>query len=286
MYETKIDELILATLVADTYSLASHWVYNKDELQNLQIDWNELGGPNTSWHEGKKCGDFTHYGDQIKILLSYIKIDPNSFDIKKYIQYWKDEMTKIATYIDGATKETIENLDKGKTFPCGSSSHDMSVIGRSVPLLKVSKTKEAFLDNVHNFVKATHDNEEVLEAAHFFASLLLSVLDGSEIVPSIKLLKANYSENIQSYIDTGLESQDSDTLEALFSFGIHCGVEVGMSGVIHILSKYDNFEEALIKNARCGGDSSSRAMIIGAILTAKNGASNIPSRWQKYLHSF
>ena len=283
MYENRIDGVILATLVADTYSLSSHWVYDKEELKNLPIDWNELGGPNVSWHEGKKLGDFTHYGDQINILLSYIQRNPGTFDINKYMPYWRDEIAKINTYIDGATKETIENLENGKKFPCGSSSHDMAAIGRSFPLLKVSKTKKEFLENALVFVKATHDNSEVLQATEFFASLLLAVLDGKDVLESIELLKKNCSTNIEQYIDTGLNSQNTNTTDTLLSFGTHCGVEVGMSGVIHILSKYTNFEEALIANAQCGGDTSSRAMIIGAIFTAKNGESDIPTRWQKYI---
>jgi len=128
MYENKNDELVLATLVADTYSLSSHWIYDKEELKNLPIDWNELGGPSVSWHEGKELGDFTHYGDQINILLSYIKKNPNSFDIEKYIYFWKESITGINIYIDGATKETIENLDRDMSVPCGSSAHDMAKI--------------------------------------------------------------------------------------------------------------------------------------------------------------
>lgn len=283
MYENKTDALNLAILIADTYSLASHWVYDKDELKNLDIEWGELGGPSVDWHEGKKLGDFTHYGDQIKILLAYLKNNSGKFDLPKYMPYWKDEISKINTYMDGATKETIQNLADGKAVPCGSSSHDMATIGRTIPLLMVSKTAEEFLQNTHDFVQATHDNAEVLEATHFFSSLLLSVLDGNDILPSIEFLKSNYSQNIQTYIDAGLSSKNTQTLDALLGFGTHCGVEVGMSGVIHILNKYDNYEEALVANAHCGGDTSSRAMIIGAILTAKNGAADIPTRWQKYL---
>ena len=96
-------------------------------------------------------------------------------------------------------------------------------------------------------------------------------------------LKNNYSTNVQTYIQSGLDSKDADTQDTLHTFGTHCGVEVGMSGVIHVLCKYDNYEEALIANAHCGGNSSSRAMIIAAILIAKNDKSHIPLRWQKHI---
>ncbi|MDF1884227.1 ADP-ribosylglycohydrolase family protein [Sulfurimonas sp. SAG-AH-194-C21] len=283
MYENKTDDLILATLAADTYCLGSHWVYDPAELKNLKIDWAELNAPSVAWHEGKKLGYFTHYGDQIKILLAYLEKNPGMFDISKYINYWKDEITSITTYMDGATKETIENLSENKTVPCGSNAHDMAAVGRSFALLKVSQTKEEFLSNTAIFVKATHDNAEVLEATHFFSSLLLATLEGADIVATMGTLKGNYSQNIQTYIQSGLDSKGADTEETLQRFGTHCGVEVGMSGVVHLLCKHDKYEEALIANAHCGGDSSSRAMIIGAILIAKGDKSQIPLRWQKYL---
>ncbi|MDF1878307.1 ADP-ribosylglycohydrolase family protein [Sulfurimonas sp. SAG-AH-194-C20] len=283
MYENKTDDLILATLVADTYCLSSHWVYDRKELKNLKINWAELGDPSVDWHGEKKLGDFTHYGDQIKILLSYLEQNNATFDVEKYIYYWASEISKIDTYMDGATKETIENLAQKKPVPCGSNAHDMAAVGRAFALLKVSQTKEEFLANTRIFVKATHDNVEVLEATHFFSSLLLAVLDGEDIVQSIESLKNNYSKTVQTYIQSGLDSKDADTQDTLHSFGTHCGVEVGMSGVVHILSKYDNYEEALIANAHCGGDNSSRAMIIGAILIAKGDKSQIPLRWQKHL---
>lgn len=283
MYENKIDELVLATLVADTYCLSSHWVYDRNELNNLSIDWSGLGSPSVDWHEGKKLGDFTHYGDQIKILLAYIHDNPNSYKLENYMNYWKTQMTSISTYIDGATKETIENLEKGMSVPCGSNAHDMAAIGRTIGLLQVSKTKEEFLQNTVAFVKATHDNSEVLEATHFFSSLLLETLEGNDILKSIEMLKNNYSVNIQAHIENGLNSKDADTQDTLHDFGTHCGVEVAMSGVIHILCKYDNFEEALIANAHCGGDNSSRAMIIGAILIAKYDKTHIPLKWQKFI---
>lgn len=282
MYENKVDSLVLATLVADTHCLGSHWIYDRDELTKLDVNWDELNAPHVAWHEGKKKGDFTHYGDQINILVTYLKENPTSFDVKTYLEFWKDKMTKIDTYMDAATNDTIKylcNHDESSK----SHSHDSSVIGRIVPLLKISKDKEEFLHYAYIFAKATHNNEEVLEATHFFASLLLEVLEGKDIVKSIEILKKNYSQNIQNYINAGLQTKENDTIETLDKFGIHCGIEVGFSGIIHILSKYDNFKEALIANARCGGDNSSRAMIIAAILIAKHDKSHIPLKWQEYI---
>ncbi|MGB0989705.1 MAG: hypothetical protein ACPGUI_02630 [Halarcobacter sp.] len=71
-------ELILSTLVADAYSLGSHWVYDEKQLLNLDVDWNELNDAKALWHKGRKAGEFTHYGDQI--LWLYI-----SYKTKKHL---------------------------------------------------------------------------------------------------------------------------------------------------------------------------------------------------------
>lgn len=101
MYEKKADELLLATLAADSYSLGSHWVYDADALKNLTIDWETLNAPAVPWHEGKEKGDFTHYGDQIIILNNFLK-GKNHFDIKAYMSHWHTQMQTFKGYVDGS----------------------------------------------------------------------------------------------------------------------------------------------------------------------------------------
>ena len=42
MHSKKYQDLLLATLVADTYCLGSHWIYDSEELKNLDIDWEDF----------------------------------------------------------------------------------------------------------------------------------------------------------------------------------------------------------------------------------------------------
>jgi len=278
MYDIKSEELLLSTLAADTYCLGSHWIYDGDELQNLAINWEELNAPHVPWHEGKTKGDFTHYGDQIIILKDFLK-DKRSFSIEDYMLHWRHEMKTFKGYIDGSTKETIENIDKNLPIPCGSNSGDMSIIGKIIPLLKVSNSKEAFLTNTKLFAQATHNNEAVLEAMDFFSNLLLEVLDGKTITQSISKLKEGYSRNIQNHIDAGINSKDEDTYLALSKFGSGCPTEYCFPSTIHMLYKYDNYKEALMENAKSGGDNSARAMIIAYLFTAQESIDIVPEQW-------
>jgi ADP-ribosylglycohydrolase len=277
MYENKIKDLVLATLVTDAYCLGTHWIYDETQLVENDIIWDELNNPLAIWHKGKSAGDFTHYGDQSYWLYEFLK-DKNSFDEKEYLNFWFNKMKTYTGYVDGASRDTILNIENNVT-PSGSSSHDLSIVGRIVPLLKVSKTKEEFLQNVEKFVKLTHNNKEAIQSADFFANLLLMVLEKNDIEKSILQLKSSYDAHFQDMIQKGLDSKASDTFETIRTFGPACDINGGFSGVIHLLCKYDNLKDMLISNSKVGGDTSARAMIASAILFANKDISEIPKNW-------
>jgi ADP-ribosylglycohydrolase len=277
MYEEKIKNLVLTTLVTDSYCLGTHWVYDETQLVNNDINWEDLNAPLAMWHKGKSAGDFTHYGDQTYWLYEFLK-DKNSFDEKEYLDFWFEKMKNYTGYIDGASRDTISNIENS-VVPSGANSHDLSVVGRISPLLKVSKTKEEFLQNVAKFVKLTHNSKVALQSADFFANLLLLVLEKNEIEKSILQLKNSYDSHFQDMIEKGLNSKNSDTFETIRTFGPACDINSGFSGVIHLLCKYDNLKDMLIANSKAGGDSSARAMIASAILLANKKIGEIPNNW-------
>ena len=277
MYEDKIKDLVLTSLVTDAYCLGTHWIYDENQLINNDIRWEELNKPLAIWHKGKSAGDFTHYGDQTYWLYEFLK-NKDSFDENEYLKFWFEKMKTYTGYIDGASRDTILNIENSVT-PSGSNSHDLSIVGRIVPLLKVSKTKEEFLQNVEKFVKLTHNSKEAVKSADFFANLLLMVLEKNDIEKSIVQLKSSYDSYFQDMIQKGLDSKNSDTFKTIREFGPACDINGGFSGVIHLLCKYDNLKDMLISNSKAGGDTSARAMIASVILLANKQMSEIPKNW-------
>ncbi len=277
MYEDKIKDLVLTSLVTDAYCLGTHWIYDENQLINNDIRWEELNKPLAIWHKGKSAGDFTHYGDQTYWLYEFLK-DKDSFDENEYLKFWFEKMKTYTGYIDGASRDTILNIENSVT-PSGSNSHDLSIVGRIVPLLKVSKTKEEFLQNVEKLVKLTHKSKEAVKSADFFANLLLMVLEKNDIEKSIVQLKSSYDSYFQDMIQKGLDSKNSDTFKTIREFGPACDINGGFSGVIHLLCKYDNLKDMLISNSKAGGDTSARAMIASVILLANKQMSEIPKNW-------
>ena len=198
--------------------------------------------------------------------------------IPPHLGSWFEKMKTYTGYIDGASRNTILNIENG-VVPSGANSHDLSIVGRIVPLLKVSKTKEEFLQNVGKFVKLTHNSKEALQSADFFANLLLLVLENNEIEKSILELKNSYDSFFQEMIEKGINSKNSDTFETIRRFGPACDINSGFSGVIHLLCKYDNLKDMLVANSKAGGDTSARAMIASVIFLANKQISEIPKNW-------
>ncbi|NOX15525.1 MAG: ADP-ribosylglycohydrolase family protein, partial [Epsilonproteobacteria bacterium] len=262
----KIKKIVKNTLIADAYSLGAHWVYDEKQLANLDIDWQELNAPKAMWHKGKNAGDYTHIGDQAYWLYEFLQ-DKNKFEPLVYLNFWKERMDSYAGYIDGATRETLENIKNSKMI--GSDSHDFSVIGRIAPLLLVSKDEEDFRRNVQEFVKLSHNNRVVLEAADFFARLLFEVDKTKNIEESMLNISKDYSNFIKNGVSNAIKSIDKNSFEVIRDFGPACDIDGGFPGIIHLVLKYQNNpKELLIQNAKAGGDSSSRAMPAILILSA------------------
>jgi len=273
----KIEEIITAVKVADSYSLGSHWVYDEKQLKDLPINWETLNAPQAMWHKGKKAGDFTHIGDQLQWLHEYVQ-DKNSFEALDYLNFWKDKMNTYEGYIDGATRNTLANIKAGNNI--GSDSEDFSVIGRIAPLLMVSKNEDEFVSNVEKFVQLSHNSPKVIETAIFFARLLFRVGEGKNIELEILSLKNAFDSFIVEGVDKGTASKDTNSFETIRTFGPACGVDEGFSGIIHLLVTYpNNLKELLVQNAKAGGDTSSRAMVATMIFVANSSSDMIPTEW-------
>jgi ADP-ribosylglycohydrolase len=187
-------------------------------------------------------------------------------------------MSTYDGYIDGATRETLQNIGEGKKI--GSDSHDFSVIGRIAPLLLVSQSEEEFVQNVQKFVPLSHNSVNVIESATFFARLLFRVKDGKNIEEEILSLKNDFNSLVVTNVEKGIASKNENTFDTIRNFGPACDVSEGFSGIIHLLTKYpNNLKELLIENAKAGGDTSSRGIVATMIIVSNSSSKDIPKEW-------
>lgn len=254
--KNKIKNSILSSLVCDSYSLGSHWVYDENELQSLAIDWDTLNPPQSLWHRGAESGDFTHYGSQALFLLEYVSKN-SSFNKETYYEFWKEKMSTFDGYVDGSSRAALENI--------GAVSNDLSICGRIAPLLLCSSFQEEFMQNVAAFVSITHNSELALNASAFFAELLWLSQENSDVLTLINRLKPKYPR-FTNWIDQAIQKRDNDSFTTIREFGPACGIDGGFAGVIYLLLQNQDFKSIMIQNAKAGGDSSARGMVVAMIL--------------------
>jgi ADP-ribosylglycohydrolase len=286
--EKKVKDLILASLVTDAYCLGTHWVYDENQLRSAPVDFNSLNAPMAMWHKGKTAGDFTHYGDQTYWLYEFIEENKEtiedgvetykSFDANEFLKFWENKMSSYDGYVDGACRNTLENIKNGVT-PSGSASSDLSIVGRVAPLLLASSSESEFLKNVEDFTALTHNSQLAKNASRFFAKVIIDRFKGLSTIEAIEKNKESFDTQIQGYVNQGLASKNKVSFDAIREFGPACGVDGGFAGVIHLLCKYDNLKDMLIANAKAGGDSSARAMIASIIFMVDKPISQIPASW-------
>jgi ADP-ribosylglycohydrolase len=275
---------VVGAFVADALSLGVHWVYNTGVIDKKLGRVEQYHDPMTSYHQGKRAGDFTHYGDQTLVLLESISRH-SSFDAQQFAETWRIFFTDYSGYIDKATRTTLDNMNAGKPLTeSGSDSDDLAGASRMAALLAVyGDDPDQLIRSARAQTAITHNNDQVIESADFFARSVLGVLAGQSPMTAMEAtLKAHFSESsIASLVSMGLESRERDTRETIAEFGQMCSVEAGLPSAVHIIARYDDdFKAAMVENVMAGGDSSARGMMAGMVLGAALGMQAIPNAWQ------
>jgi len=274
---------VMGAFVADALSLGVHWVYNTAVIDKKFGQIKKFYDPLTSYHKGKRAGDFTHYGDQTLVLLEAIG-GGSGFDIDRFALAWRDFFTDYTGYFDQATKATLENMARGDNLTqCASTSDDLAGASRMAPLVSLyAGDRDGLVQSARAQTAVTHNDQRVIEAAGFFARTVFVVLDGQKPGEAIEAaLEAGFADSvIAPLIQMGLESRGRDTRETIAEFGQMCSVEAGLPGAVHLIARHGNdFETAMVENVMAGGDSSARGMLAGMVLGAAHGMAAIPDEW-------
>jgi ADP-ribosylglycohydrolase len=276
--------MVFASFAGDALALGGHWIYDTSVIEKnygrLDRYENPLGG---NFHPNRTKGEFTHYGDQMFLLLEDIAAC-GGFDPAHFASSWQKFFDAYDGYFDKATRTTLENLQNGASYrEGGSASTDLSGAARICPIIYHSHVAGAnFLPAVRTQTAMTHNHPDVVKSAVFFGDVALRVLGGQTPTAAIDETIASCSGQQQmiEWVRQGKESIHGETRGAIEGFGQHCGVEAAFPAVIHLICKYqDNLENALVENVMAGGDSAARGMMAGMILGAHGGFDAIPGHW-------
>jgi len=274
--KNKRKDLIKAVFVADALSFGSHWVYSTDQLKEEYsgiID--EYRAPMAKFHEGKKAGDLSHYGEQAFALLKSIS-EHQGFDLKRFKDDWIEYLENNEMYMDHSMKDSLEKL-KGTDTLTGADNVELGGIARSLPVfIEEGISKKEFLDLVH----LTHNGKIVDQTAEYIFNVIQVTLDGLDYKKALEKHK-----DINQFVEDNFEKIGSkdQIVENADQRGQSCSTEKGLPIVLDVLWNADNLLEALTLNIMSAGDTSSRAMVIAAVMAADEGLDSIP---QKLLDGF
>ncbi len=289
--DSQAGAMVVASFAADALALGVHWIYDTDRVAR------EFGpvksylkpGPD-SYHPSKPLGGFTHYGDQMLVLLESLA-EKGGFDLHDFAKRWKDLFTDYDGYYDKATKATLENLMQGRgPEASGSSSTDLAGGSRVAPLVYVYRND---LDGLVAAVKAqtvmTHNNPLVVSCAEFLARTAWKVLQGLTPTEAMQdVVREPFAQKeLVAFVDQGMASVKEDTVTAVKRFGQVCGADGAFPSTVHLVLKYEkDLREGMIQNVLAGGDSSGRGMAVGMIVGAHLIEEALPQEWKDGLKAY
>ncbi|MBN2716090.1 MAG: ADP-ribosylglycohydrolase family protein [Deltaproteobacteria bacterium] len=274
-----VKHITLGALVADSYCLGAHWIYDEQQLAALDLDWQFLNDPRAHWHPNRTSGQQTHYGDQLLLLYDYAK-ENQTFHLGSYMKKWFFYMRRYDGYMDGATTNTLDNLRAHNPLPCGFGSEDLSVAGRIAPLLQLSPDEETFLKNVDLFTRATHFTQVTRDCSQFCARMLWRCREGASINDALETVLPLSSQLIRDMFAMAQSKIDASPFTAIRQFGPDCNARKAMPGALYLLFRYgSDYRTAMMENAKAGGDSAARGMVTGMLMVAAHGPDIIPGEW-------
>ncbi len=277
---------LYGSLIGDALALGAHWIYNPGKIERLHGRITDYVDPSANqYHANRKAGDQTHYGDQTLTLMRSLKGDAG-FSLDAFSSRWRSMWSHYHGYLDGATRETLANLESGLSpESAGSPSNDLAGAARVAPLLAAMATvdEDDLASAARSQTSLTHHDPGVIEAADFFVRLSRRLIGGASLAPTLDALAespAYPSLDLPNLLIKVREKLSLPDGEALPGFGLTCHLPEALPATLYLILKHeDNLESALIENVMAGGDSAARGLLIGLVLGAGHGFSAIPANW-------
>ncbi|WP_029897140.1 ADP-ribosylglycohydrolase family protein [Desulfohalovibrio reitneri] len=274
---------VLAAFAGDSLALGAHWIYDADSIKERFGRVDEfMDPPEDSHHKNRTRGQFTHYGDQMLILLESCS-RMGGFEPADFSSRWQDLMRDYDGYMDQASRKTMANLGEGAPpYEAGSDSSDLAGAARMAPLLYFIQDADSLAAAAKEQCRLTHNNPRVLAAAQCLAHAVCKTLEGARPREALIEAAALKPEGIDltPFVNKGLESLEENTAQAVRRLGSHCHLEGAFPAVVHLAVKYqDRPAEALVQSVMAGGDSAARNAALGLLLGAHHGMGFLPQSW-------
>jgi len=294
---------IWGQLVGDAFCLGSHWIYNLTELENAfpgGVHGFETPGEG-HYHSGKQPGDQTHYGDGALVMLESVA-ELGRFDEHDFLRRFEEKFgaAEYKGYCDKATRGTLENVRVWREeHPAqqvdaqnGADDDQLATASRLAPVVVAHRDDPDLLSVVERATRVCQNNERAIVFMKANALILRELLAGRDLHSALHRAEegviaadAKRGVEVRRKIAAGMNASLKTVLQATVDeFGQSCPLASSFPSAIHCAVKHaDSIPDALLANARAGGDNAGRAGMIGAWLGALLGVRAIPEAWREKL---
>ncbi|MEM6916296.1 MAG: ADP-ribosylglycohydrolase family protein, partial [Verrucomicrobiota bacterium] len=218
-------DLIKAALTADALNLGPHWVYDQPSLSKTYPEGvHQVSDPLSKYHPDKRAGDFTHYGDNLVLMLQSVS-EEGGWNADGFADRWQKFWSDTSSYCDGATRATLSHLSD----PTVAASRSGDIAGASLALFLTgligNAGEEHLIRAVRERTAFSHRDPATLDVAEFFTRVI-TLLRSRHSLPNAlsEATRAEY-ESLDAAKElerakAALESRDP--LQVASQFGLAC----------------------------------------------------------------
>lgn len=289
---SRVESALIGAYVADAAALGFHWLYDPARIADLaqgdpafrEPDAADFDGYKGVFvHPGKRAGDLSQYGAQLRVAVQSMLATGGLFDVADFQDRFAATFGPGGSwvgYIDKATKGTLANLGADKRDPSGADDDQVPAIARFpavmaqsgevdvdavIAITSANSTAAAWGPVAATLLKAAYGGLSPRDAALTVAQDL-----GGEI--GAELLKAvGKPVEAEEKPGTHLAEPLQTTVDFAGEVGRACPLPQSMPVIFHICARASSYRDAIERNILAGGDNCGRAPVLGAVFAAAHG---------------
>ena len=300
--EDRLRGAVWGQFVGDAAALGTHWIYDLSEL-SARFPGGVFGfeAPVAGdYHESKKPGDHTHYGDGALLLLESIAeqsgFDPRAFG-NRFVETFGS--SHYRDYLDWATKGTLKNYKRftesnapgDYDFQQGADDAEAATASRLAGLAVRCWRDPDLPAIIESLTRVCQNNRRAIGYMKYHGLLLVELFRGLDVhdalenaLMKVAPLATDLSAELRQQTKKVLAETEKEVTEATLEFGQACPLPQSFPSALHAFLKHSNdFETAIQANLRAGGDNAGRGAMLGSWLGAHLGVNAIPREWRSRL---
>lgn len=300
--EDRLRGAVWGQFVGDAAALGTHWIYDLSKLSARfpgGIFGFEAPAPG-DYHESKKAGDQTHYGDGALVLLESIAehggLDPRAFG-NRFVEIFGSP--DYHGYLDYATLGTLKNYKRftesnspgDYDFQQGADDAEPATASRLAALAVRYRRDPDLPAAIELLTRVCQNNRRAIGYMKFHGLFLVELFLGRNVHEALENAMArvgplapDYSAELRQQTQRALAETGKEVTEATSEFGQACPLTQSFPSALHAFLKHGNdFETAILATLQAGGDTAGRGAILGSWLGAHLGVDAIPREWRSRL---